>query len=110
MDPIGFNAGDVNLFRYVGNSTTNASDPTGAWPLPLVITVVTGVLALVAAIHFAHVEMPTIEKDIQDGKIKDCEQYKELTFSEGTSTSGRVTYIMRYCMCKIILAFHNVGF
>ncbi|QDT07270.1 putative deoxyribonuclease RhsB [Rubripirellula lacrimiformis] len=29
QDPIGFNAGDSNLYRYVGNSPTNATDPTG---------------------------------------------------------------------------------
>jgi hypothetical protein len=28
-DPIGFAAGDANLFRYVGNSWPNATDPTG---------------------------------------------------------------------------------
>jgi RHS repeat-associated protein len=28
-DPIGFDAGDTNLYRYVGNSPTNATDPTG---------------------------------------------------------------------------------
>jgi RHS repeat-associated protein len=28
-DPIGFAAGDANLSRYVGNSTPNATDPTG---------------------------------------------------------------------------------
>ena len=28
-DPIGFAAGDANLYRYVGNSPTNNSDPTG---------------------------------------------------------------------------------
>ena len=28
-DPIGFAAGDVNLARYVGNSPTNATDPSG---------------------------------------------------------------------------------
>jgi RHS repeat-associated protein len=28
-DPIGFAAGDANLFRYVGNSWLNATDPTG---------------------------------------------------------------------------------
>jgi RHS repeat-associated protein len=36
-DPIGFGGGDANLYRYVGNSPTNASDPTGLvdwskWP------------------------------------------------------------------------------
>ncbi len=28
-DPLGFNAGDPNLYRYVGNSPQNASDPLG---------------------------------------------------------------------------------
>jgi RHS repeat-associated protein len=28
-DPIGFAAGDANLYRYVGNGPTNASDPSG---------------------------------------------------------------------------------
>lgn len=29
LDPLGFDAGDPNLYRYVGNSPTNATDPTG---------------------------------------------------------------------------------
>jgi hypothetical protein len=29
QDPIGFNAGDPNLYRYVGNGPTNATDPDG---------------------------------------------------------------------------------
>ncbi|MBN2653814.1 MAG: RHS repeat-associated core domain-containing protein [Nitrospirae bacterium] len=28
-DPIGFNAGDVNLYRYVGNNPANRTDPEG---------------------------------------------------------------------------------
>ncbi|MFM7738667.1 MAG: hypothetical protein ACKO9H_04625, partial [Planctomycetota bacterium] len=28
-DPLGFAAGDTNLSRYVGNSATNAVDPSG---------------------------------------------------------------------------------
>ena len=35
QDPIGFAAGDANLYRYVGNSPTNATDPSGLQePLP----------------------------------------------------------------------------
>jgi len=30
-DPIGFNAGDANLFRYVGNSWPNGVDPSGEY-------------------------------------------------------------------------------
>ncbi|MBY0588790.1 RHS repeat-associated core domain-containing protein [bacterium] len=29
QDPIGFAAGDMNLYRYVGNSTPNFTDPSG---------------------------------------------------------------------------------
>src|SRR5262249_9199318 len=29
QDPLGFAAGDGNLYRYVGNGPTNATDPTG---------------------------------------------------------------------------------
>jgi RHS repeat-associated protein len=29
QDPLGFAAGDSNLYRYVGNSPTNATDPSG---------------------------------------------------------------------------------
>jgi RHS repeat-associated protein len=37
-DPIGFAAGDANLYRYVGNSPTNATDPSGeiAW-VPIIL-------------------------------------------------------------------------
>jgi RHS repeat-associated protein len=29
QDPLGFNAGDSNLYRYVNNAPTNATDPSG---------------------------------------------------------------------------------
>jgi len=32
QDPIGFEAGDANLYRYVGNGPTNATDPSGLAP------------------------------------------------------------------------------
>jgi hypothetical protein len=35
-EPLGFEAGDANLYRYVGNSPTNFVDPTGEVP-PLII-------------------------------------------------------------------------
>jgi RHS repeat-associated protein len=36
-DPIGFQGGDANLYRYVGNGPTDATDPTGLLP-PIVIS------------------------------------------------------------------------
>ena len=35
VDPIGFEAGDVNLYRYVGNRATRIADPNGNTPLDL---------------------------------------------------------------------------
>lgn len=32
-DPIGFRAGDANVYRYVGNNPANATDPSGLAPL-----------------------------------------------------------------------------
>src|SRR6266849_1881547 len=32
QDPLGFAAGDANLYRYAGNDATNATDPTGLLP------------------------------------------------------------------------------
>jgi RHS repeat-associated protein len=34
VDPIGFAAGDANLYRYVGNEATAIADPTGLAPPP----------------------------------------------------------------------------
>jgi RHS repeat-associated protein len=34
-DPMGFGAGDMNLWRYVGNAPTNATDPSGKLYNPL---------------------------------------------------------------------------
>jgi hypothetical protein len=34
-EPMGFEAGDANLYRYVGNSPTNFGDPRGLQPPPI---------------------------------------------------------------------------
>ena len=34
QDPLGFDAGDSNLYRYVKNAPVNASDPSGLLPWP----------------------------------------------------------------------------
>src|SRR4051812_17169625 len=33
-DPIDFGAGDADLYRYVGNNPTNATDPSGLQAIP----------------------------------------------------------------------------
>jgi RHS repeat-associated protein len=42
QDPIGFSAGDSNLSRYVSNSPTNATDPTGLSADYQIASIVTG--------------------------------------------------------------------
>ena len=37
VDPLGFGAGDTNLYRYVSNNSTNYTDPTGNLPIPLLV-------------------------------------------------------------------------
>ncbi len=39
-DPIGFDAGDSNLYRYVGNSPANGTDPTGQFLERAVLSIV----------------------------------------------------------------------
>jgi RHS repeat-associated protein len=34
QDPIGFDAGDSNLYRYVGNGPTDRNDPSGEFSVP----------------------------------------------------------------------------
>src|SRR5262249_26864015 len=49
QDPLGFKAGDRNLYRYVGNSPTNAMDPSGKI-VPLIVGgIIAGALLLGAA-------------------------------------------------------------
>jgi RHS repeat-associated protein len=63
VDPIGFEAGDTNLYRYVGNNSTNATDPTGelawfAW----------GVIALAGAAYGAYQNYDYQQSRVNDGK------------------------------------------
>jgi RHS repeat-associated protein len=45
-DPIGFEAGDANLYRYVGNRSTLATDPSGEFVfLPLLVLAAGGFIA-----------------------------------------------------------------
>jgi RHS repeat-associated protein len=47
VDPAGFGAGDTNLYRYVGNSSTGFTDPTGefAWWIPIAVGAAIGGVA-----------------------------------------------------------------
>jgi hypothetical protein len=65
-DPIGFAGGDVNLYRYVGNSPINYTDPSGliAWA-PLLIGA--GLLPLVFDGLWTPVQAPTQCGDIDPG-------------------------------------------
>jgi RHS repeat-associated protein len=45
-DPLGFAAGDVNLYRYVGNNPANFNDPYGLWSVSLTYHALPGFLPL----------------------------------------------------------------
>jgi RHS repeat-associated protein len=50
VDPAGFGAGDTNLYRYVGNNSTNATDPSGEFAiLPILGIMAVGALFAGAA-------------------------------------------------------------
>ena len=53
-DPLGFNAGDANLYRYVGNNPTNTVDPTGLAQTRIPLN-------LIAASYISHFK--TLRKD-----------------------------------------------
>jgi RHS repeat-associated protein len=59
-DPIGFEAGDSNLYRYVNNSSTLATDPTGEFLLPLLGIIAIGAL-FGAAFNVIHQDLRIIE-------------------------------------------------
>jgi RHS repeat-associated protein len=47
-DPIGFAAGDPNLYRYAGNGPTGYTDPSGLWSPSRVLAIIAGRDPLVA--------------------------------------------------------------
>jgi RHS repeat-associated protein len=49
VDPIGFKAGDVNLYRYVSNEPARYTDPSGLYPTTL--TTPAGIAALADAVR-----------------------------------------------------------
>jgi RHS repeat-associated protein len=53
-DPIGFDAGDANLYRYVFNSPTNYTDPSGNFPWLVFLGGFAGSLAIDFLIEMAY--------------------------------------------------------
>jgi RHS repeat-associated protein len=74
QDPLGFAAGDSNLYRYVQNSPMNATDPSGEVP---VVPIVAGGL-IGWALGKAHLYWQTIKR--VEARMKELEQayYKHL--------------------------------
>jgi RHS repeat-associated protein len=51
-DPIGFDSGDENLYRYVGNDAPNAVDPSGLVPSPVCLVPCAPCLSALIALGF----------------------------------------------------------
>jgi hypothetical protein len=69
-DPMGFGAGDSNLYRYVGNSPTNFTDPTGnfalgSWVAPVIYSGLVTLAAVTIAPDAA--QAPKSACDIKPG-------------------------------------------
>jgi RHS repeat-associated protein len=62
-DPIGFEGGDSNLSRYVFNSPTNYTDPSGNIPVLLIVGGVVVSYALEQALFPDHAQVPTAPCD-----------------------------------------------
>ena len=50
-DPIGFNSGDYNFYRYVGNTPVNLTDPTGKCGTGLCVAVIGGGYYMIYSIY-----------------------------------------------------------
>jgi RHS repeat-associated protein len=59
VDPIGFDAGDTNLYRYVGNNSTNATDPSGNF---VFVPILLGAIALGGAFGAGYAVADHLEK------------------------------------------------
>jgi RHS repeat-associated protein len=65
-DPMGFGAGDSNLYRYVGNSATNYTDPTGNFMIPWYVGVtatLVGSMTIAGALYPNPAQTPTTPCD-----------------------------------------------
>ena len=75
-DPIGFEGGDANLYRYVGNSPTNYVDPTGLFVVaaPVIPLAVKG--AIVASYVVRETLFDTTEP-LSDGTPEEARRLRE---------------------------------
>jgi len=90
-DPVGFEAGDTNLYRYVGNSPTNDTDPSGHSPkgkaIGWVVKRVGGQLVKVAAIY--------TERDAAAMFMGKCGKYGlDILMREGRQHAHKVARII----------------
>jgi len=69
QDPIGFDGADSNLYRYVGNEPTNATDPTGLQALAEYTALLPEVLMIVnTAVTYGGDEPMTFAVGVQGGQ------------------------------------------
>lgn len=107
-DPIGFNGGDTDLYRYCGNNPINAIDPNGKFDLIITPTILTWTFIGITSLYAAWVYNNLKDKDIslweenvywsEDDDINSCtlerkgsnsETEKEHTKGKRPSTKGK---------------------
>lgn len=91
-DPIGYEAGDANLYRYVGNSPPNVTDPSGLSPkgkiVGWVVRKVGGKMVKVAAIY--------TERDAAAMFMGKCGKYGfDILMREGRQHAHKVARIIQ---------------
>ena len=113
QDPMGFAAGDTNLYRYVGNSPTSIADPSGSIVLPVTKLIAPSLFPPRLDIG----DLPPIQVPIPPPEVSELHPRRADHVPPADSNSTRprcyIRYVaalglgnvMGYCASKLILGF-----
>jgi RHS repeat-associated protein len=87
-DSLRFDAGDVNIYRYCGNSPTDWNDPSGEWTLTGTVGVGFAVQMSVSYNPTGHV---TVTQSVGAGEGASIQYSTKSTSGEGNGVSGNIT-------------------